>query len=170
MNHAVILAGLAVLLLAGCEYEAPLTTAHTIAVDASVLGVWEPVRDEGRVPPGRDMRVTILRYSDTEYLVHYLSGGGGLFFRAYPIQIGGLSCVQLQGLGTHQGPPAREATRLFHVFSCEIEDDELVLRPINTKLIDSSLTTREELEAAFLRHKENPDLFREPDRFRRVAE
>jgi hypothetical protein len=50
MRHVVMLSVLVVVLLAGCEYDAPLTTEHSIAVDSSVVDLWEIV--------GRDLKTT----------------------------------------------------------------------------------------------------------------
>jgi hypothetical protein len=55
-----------------------LTEDHPIAVDSSVLGLWEVIPDDG------------------------------IYYRAYPIKIGGVSCVQLQAIGTKAGPPDKK--------------------------------------------------------------
>jgi len=70
MKHAVMLPVLAALLFAGCVYESPLTEENKISVDAAVLGLWEEVKDG-------DGRMMILKYSDTEYLIHYPVGKDG---------------------------------------------------------------------------------------------
>ena len=54
----------------GCEYEAPLTEDHPIAVDSSVLGLWEDIPDDGKEKEGNE-RMMIQRYSDTEYMIHH---------------------------------------------------------------------------------------------------
>ena len=59
-----------VLLFFGCEYEAPLTEDHPIAVDSSVLGLWEGIPDAGKEKEGNE-RMMIQRYSDTEYMIHH---------------------------------------------------------------------------------------------------
>ena len=43
-----------VLLFCGCEYEAPLTEDHPIAVDSSVLGLWEVIPDDGKENEGNE--------------------------------------------------------------------------------------------------------------------
>jgi hypothetical protein len=74
------------LFLAGCKYEAPLTTEHSIPVDSSVLGLWEPIPEKGG-ESAEDERMMILKYSDTEYLIHYPVEENGLYFRGYAIHV-----------------------------------------------------------------------------------
>ncbi len=74
MRCMTVLVIVTLLFLAGCKYEAPLTKEHTIPVDLSVLGVWEPQTDKDEAS-GADERMMILKYSDTEYLIHYPPGG-----------------------------------------------------------------------------------------------
>lgn len=105
----------AILLLCGCEYEVPLTEAHTIPVDEALLGVWHPVEEEvGRIL-SRPVRIKIFRFSDTEYLIQYRYGDAEFFFRAYPIEIEGERYVQLQGIGSHHGPGKTGQPAIFGV-------------------------------------------------------
>lgn len=61
-----------VLLLAGCEYEVPLIKEHTVPVDLSVLGLWEYIPEEGEESDPDE--IIILKFSDTEALIHYPLG------------------------------------------------------------------------------------------------
>ena len=159
-----------VLFLAGCKYETPLTKEHTIAVDSSVLGLWEPQLDE-REDSGANERMMILKYSDTEYLIHYPPGGNDeAYYRGYPIQIGGISCVQLQVIGTEAGMPKRDIKNLFHVVSYELKKGILEIRTLNTNLVGSNLKTTEALVQAFLSHKDNKDLFTNSVRFKQIKD
>jgi len=157
----------AVLLLAGCEYESPLTKEHSIAIDSAVLGLWEPIPDEGEKPK-QDERMMILKYSDTEYLLHYPVGKDGLYYRCYPIKIGGVSCVQLQVIGTGDGPLKKDEKDLFHVVSHQLANAELEIKLLNTDLVDDDLKTTEALRQSFLNHKGNKDLFTNPGKFKRI--
>lgn len=168
MKYAMMLSVLVALLLSSCEYESPLTTEHNIAVDSSVIGLWEPIPGEGEKPK-QDERMMILKYSDTEYLIHqYSIGKDGLYYRAYPIKIDGVSCVQIQVIGTNEGPPKNEEKELFHVVSYQLMDGKLEIRSMNTDLIDDDLKTTDELREAFLKHKDNKDLFKYPGVFRKI--
>ncbi len=157
----------AVLLFAGC-YESPLTKEHSIAVDSAVLGLWEWIPDEGEEANANE-RMMILKYSDTEYLIHYPIGDEGMYFRGYPIKIGDVSCVQIEVLGDYEGPPDTEyRKKFFIVASYRLTNAELEIKTLNMDLVDEDLKESEALKKAFLKHKDNKDLFIEPGKFRKV--
>jgi hypothetical protein len=155
-----MLFAIAGLLLAGCEYESPFTTEHRIAIDPSVLGVWAPKPKEGDEPKD-DVRMMILKYSDTEYLIHYPAGDDGIYYRGYPIKIGGISCVQLQIVGTKNGPPKKDEKELFHAVSYQLTNGDLEIKTLNTDLVADKLKTTSELREAFEKQKDNNDLFKD---------
>jgi len=170
MRCVPVLLIITVLFLAGCKYETPLTKEHAITIDSSVLGVWEPQPEE-REDSGANERMMILKYSDTEYLIHYPPGGNDeAYYRGYPIQIGGISCVQLQVIGTEDGMPKRDIKDLFHVVSYELKKGILEIRTLNTDLVSSNLKTSEALVQAFLNHKDNKDLFTNSARFKPIRD
>ena len=162
-----LLAGV-LLLLAGCIYEAPLTGEHTIAVASAVLGLWEFVPGEGE-KPGPPERMMVLRYSDTEYLIHYPMGQDGMYFRGYEVRVGGVPCVQLQLLGSEEGPVERNEKDLFQVASYQLVGDELLVRTLNRELVADELKDSAALRKAFLNHRSSKELFTNPGRFKRVA-
>lgn len=162
----ILLAG-AVLFCAGCIYEAPLTDEHAIQVDSSVLGLWEYVPSENE-KPGVPEQMMVLQYSDTEYLIHYPTGKGGMYFRGYLIRIGEVPCVQLQLVGSGEGPVSEGEKKLFHIASYQLDTGELVVRTLNTELVDADLKEPAALMAAFLQHQGNRELFTDPGRFRKI--
>ena len=168
MKYIIMMFATAILLLIGCEYESPLTKEHNIAVDPAVLGVWEPIQfndDKAK----NDERMMILKYSDTEYLIHYPPGGNDeAYYRGYPIKIGRVPCVQLQIIGTDDGPLKKDEKALFHVASYRLTDGQLEIKLLNTDLVDDSLKTTDGLREAFLKHKENKELFNDPVVFRKI--
>jgi hypothetical protein len=168
MKCIMVLPAVAILLLAGCEYESPLTKEHNLAVDPTVFGLWEPIPIEGDLSK-QDERMMILKYSETEYLIHYPPGGNDeAYYRGYPVNIGGVSCVQLQVIGTADGPPGKDTKDLFHVVSYQLTDGRLDIRRLNTDVVDDALKTTAELRNAFLKHKHNKDLFKDPAVFRKI--
>ncbi len=169
MKHALLSPVLAALLLAACQYESPLGAARDISIDTAVLGLWEAIGDEGKAPKKND-RLMILKFSDSEYLLHYPVGNDGLYYRAYPIEIGAISCVQLQVIGTKDGAPKADEKKLFHVVSYQLADGELAIKKLNPELVHEGLKTRAELMQSFLEHQDDERLFTDPDRFRRSAE
>ncbi|MES9902475.1 MAG: hypothetical protein ABW168_07310 [Sedimenticola sp.] len=159
-----------VLFLAGCTYEKPLVKEHAIPVDSSVLGLWEPQPDGGE-ELGTEERMIILKFSDTEYLIHYPPGGNDeTYYRGYPIKIGGIPCVQLQVIGTEDGMPKKDVKALFAVMSYELKKDILEIRTLNNDLVDDDLKTTEALVHSFLNHKDNKELFTNPVRFRQLKD
>ena len=162
MKVIMMMFAMAVLLLAGCVYESPFTTEHSIAIDSAVLGLWEPKPDGGEEDSEQDELMMILKYSDTEYLIH-----DGIYYRGYPIELGGISCVQLQIIGTNDGPPEKDKPDLFYAVSYQLTNGELEIKKLNTDLVDDDLKTTEELQKAFLKHKDNKDLFKDLGVFRK---
>ncbi len=158
-----------ILFLVGCEYESPLTKEHTISIDSSILGVWG--LDQEKEMPGPYERMLILKYSDTEYLIQAPMDKSSLvYFRGYPIKIGNVSCVQLEIIGTQDGPPPKDEKKLFLVVSYVLAKGELEVKLLNTKLVSNGLKDSEALRKAFLKHQGNKDLFIEPGKFRRIQE
>lgn len=152
---------LTVLTLAACVYEAPLTTQHTLPIDQAVLGTWQTVSGDGSVE-----HLRILRFSDTEYLVNHAESDDQLFFRAYTIEVGGVSAVQLEFLGDDTRP-VRGKNR-YLVATYRIVDEMLEVRTLNSDLVGEELSDSESLRAAFTAHKENPELFNDPGLFKRI--
>jgi hypothetical protein len=164
MKQMMIVLALAVLVLSACLYEAPFTTEHSIAIDAAVLGLWEPEENA----PEDEETLMILKYSDTEYLIHSFDAKDSQgYFRGYPIKIGEISCVQLQIIGDENGPPRNDITGLFSAISLELTDRGLEIKSLNSELVHPELKTTEELRAAFLTHTGNKDLFKDPAVFRK---
>ncbi len=170
MKSALVWLAAVVVVVAGCRYAAPLVEEAQVPVDPQVLGLWQGVPDEGE-EPDEDERMLVLAYSDTEYLVHYpFSVEDGMYFRAYPIEIGETSCVQIRLAGTTDGPPEEEMQDRYDVVSYAIEGDTLTLRTLNSELVDKEVKLPVALRHAFEQNQDNPELFTNPARFRRVEE
>jgi hypothetical protein len=152
----------AVLCFVGCKYEAPLTLEHSIPVDASVLGLWEAV-------PDGDGSITVLQFSETEYLIimPVSAKGDPIYFRGYPMTIGDVLCVQLQLIGDDTQPVDRLEKDLFDVASYELVNGELVIRTLNSDLVGEGLNDTGSLVNAFLKHKNSKKLFVDPCRFKK---
>lgn len=163
-----------IFLIAGCEYETSLTDEHKIPVDKTVLGLWEAVPEKGRVSDPKDRvsdskeRLMVLKYTDTEYLVHYPTGDEGFYFRGYPVRIGGISCVQIRLIGDSNGD-IKTGERKYQVVSYQFVKGELEIKTLNTDLVDKNIKDRNKLKTAFLTNKNKEELFRNPVRFKKVA-
>ena len=165
MKRAVMLFVLAAVFFVGCNYEAPLTEEHKVSVDPAVLGLWKPSVAEGEEP--EDEQMVILKYSDTEYLIHY-PVEDGIYYRVYPIKIGGVSCVQTQAIGTNEGPVEKDTKELFGVVSYKLIDGKLEVKTLNTELVSDKLKDSESLRKEFIKNRDNKELFTNPGIFKRV--
>jgi hypothetical protein len=168
MNHAImsVIAVAFVLSFAGCQYLAPLSVEHTIAIDPTVVGLWEEV-PEGDKPPDPHNRMLILKYSETEYLVHYPTKKDEMYYRAYPIKVDGIPCVQIQLIGNAAGNINKGEPK-YQVAAYTIFNGELEIKTLNTDLVDKDLQDTASIRQAFLKNKDSKDLFTNPGRFRRV--
>lgn len=166
MKHAIMSVIAVTLFIAGCQYLAPLSEEHTISIDPSIIGLWEEVPEGGR-PPDPDDRMLILKYSDTEYLVHYPTRKDEMYYRAYPIRVDGLPCVQIQLIGTADGD-VKKGDRKYQVATYTIANGELEIKTLNTDLVDKDLPDTASIRQAFLKNKDNKGLFTNPGKFRRV--
>jgi hypothetical protein len=154
------------LCVAACEYQEPLADKQGIAVDQALLGLWVPSPDNSEPPPPGEW-ILALKYSDTEYMLQYQSGKDSMYFRAYPLKIGNIPCMQLQLLGYSKGP-IQKGEPAYQVASVMLNGDEVTIRMLSTAVINPTLRGAE-VSDAFLKNSKNSKLFREPVKFRRVA-
>ncbi|MDD5166232.1 MAG: hypothetical protein PHQ57_02440, partial [Candidatus Omnitrophica bacterium] len=76
----------------------------------------------------------------------------------------------LEVIGIKDGLPDKNEKRLFHVVSYSLIKGELEVKTLNTDLVSVELKSSEALKEAFLRNRDNKDLFINPDKFRRIKE
>lgn len=161
-------------MIAGCEYETSLTDEHKMPVDKAVLGLWDTVPEKGGVSDPKERvsdskeRLMVLKYTDTEYLIHYPTGDEGFYFRGYPVRIGGVSCVQIQLIGDSYGA-IKTGERKYQVVSYQFVNGELEIKTLNTDLVDKNIKDRNKLKTAFLKNKNKEELFINPVRFRKAV-
>lgn len=144
--------------LSGCVYTVPVTTDHTIPIDTAVLGVWQDEDGDSML---------LLKYSDTEYLIEYPTSAKAVFYRGYPAKVGDISCVQIQELGTIDGP--EDNTEPYDVMSYRFVKDDLEVRSLNSDVVGKDFKSSDELRESILKNKANPELFREPGIFKKVV-
>ncbi len=166
MSFAKTLIAMGVLLISACDFKVPLSASNIIPIDNGALGIWQLV-NEKEGPAEADV-VTILRFSDTEYLLQHTSNGSSIYFRAYLIDVADRVLLQAEVIGGEQGPPKESYKELFSVITYTIKGDELIFSSLNTELIDTGISSSEVLRDAFIKEKDNPDLFTDQTRFKRV--
>ena len=171
MKYTRIILATAVLLITGCIYDYPLTTEHNIPINPELLGFWEAIPVEGGYP-SRDNGIIIMKFSDTEYLIHSARGsllnGTWYYYRGYHVKIGNFSCVQLQIIGTEFGPSHKDAKDLFHIAFYTLENGNLEIKMLNTNVVSEYLYSSEALRESILENQENKDLFKSERKFKRV--
>lgn len=150
--------------LCGCEYSVPAGKPG-LPLDNALTGIWEKVpdneKDKGKI------KILVLKYSDTEYLVVYSNDTDALYFRAYPVKIGDMNAVQIQWIGTDKGP-LENKDRKYHIISANLKDNTLEIKILNNSLISKDIKSREELENKILQNIKNPELFRDPGIFLKI--
>lgn len=151
--------------LAACQYVVPLSEDHNIHIDSALLGHWTMLPDKNE--PGASIdSMTVLQFSDTEYLINYVSEGSGMFFRGYLIETGGHTLLQLQFLGTDEGPPEDSAQEhRFIVARYVLEQGRLEVNTLNSQLVSRDLVDSQALMQAYLANIDNPELFTDPGFF-----
>ena len=157
---------LGALLAGACVYDVPVTTDHAIPIDEAILGAWESV------PEGNDdpVQARIFRFSETEYLVHYLEDDWDVYFRAYAIDVGGVSAIQLEVLGDKDEVVEQGASERYTVAAYRMLDGKLEVRTLNSELVSAGIEDSESLRAEILKHREHPELFNEPGLFQRLED
>ncbi|MCP5003227.1 MAG: hypothetical protein GY941_04640 [Planctomycetes bacterium] len=173
MKRTAILLAVLVLFLAGC-YDYPITKEHTIPIDPSLIGAWMHLNGKEL---DHDNRVVVLKFSKTEYLIlnHNSKENKEMCFRGYPIKIGGISCLQLEMIGTVEGPAPNEPDPFVVVSYSVANNEELDFKFLNTDLVDTQLKSSNALKKAFLEHRDNKNLFtyfdeKVPVKYRRIRD
>lgn len=167
MQTLIPVLSLALVLFSGCIYEVPMTPDHAIPVDPAMVGLWQGVPEPGKADEP-DARMLVLKYSDTEYVIRYPSGRDAMYFRGYPIKVGNLQCVQIQLIGGDD-QPVKGDDRRYHVVACKLADGVLEVRTLNPDVISNQVTTSADLAKAIRANLANPDLFKDPGKFKKVA-
>ncbi len=170
MKQSSILAAVFILILSACTYDAPITEEHSIPIDEALLGMWEAL-PRGHQDSDDLVQLLVLKFSETEYQIHYSQGDGVFYFRGYAIEVEDVPAVQLQILGNKDGPVDDTAEERYSVVSYQLIYGglvELVVAELNTDLVDEDLETREAIRQAFVVHKDDKDLFTDPMSFRKI--
>ncbi len=166
MKSWLIIIFAAMLIISGCEYQEPLAEKQNLPIDESLIGQWNAVPDSSDTSPVND-RIVVLKLSGTEYLVHYYTGSGSMYFRAYPLKVGNIECLQLQLLGYQDGKLARDDAP-FQVAKYTVSGDIVEIRMMNTSVVSPKLGSNAAMREAFLKNQANDTLFRDPGKFRRA--
>jgi hypothetical protein len=154
MKNKVAVLLISVLLLgAGCEYEVPLAEKKDLPIDSALLGLWE----SGGEKEDKET-IAVSRYSDTEYAILFVSDNKETRLRGYPIEVAEISCVQLVTV-------EEKKENRYYVITYELSKGFLIVRMLNaSKDLKSSI----ELRNAFIKNKDNNELFVQRAIFKKV--
>ncbi len=92
-----------------------------------------------------------------------------MFFRAYTVTLSGADYLQIQLIGTADGP-VKTGDRKYHLLKLNPDQDMLEIGTIKPEMLGKDLADTDRMRAAFAAHKDDPELFDEPMAFRRIKE
>jgi len=161
---------LIVLILTACDYEVPLVGEASLPIDQALLGTWEAI------PGDRDGQeslehIVIRQENANLYVIEHVDGESIIYFKGWLAELEGSHFMQVEVTGGNdKGPVGTEDDDLFSVVSYALDNDKLVVRSLNTDLVNADLADTTALQVAFAANRDNPLLFHEPGQFRRLGE
>jgi hypothetical protein len=138
----------AVLLLAGCDYDAPLTPAPTHPIDPRLLGDWEPVKPADPKDPGMHVR----QWDDATYAVAIDSD----VYRVFHSDFAGMAFVSAQDLNSS----ARKYC--YYTWSLSADGTQLTLRRVRNELVPEKTMPAAAIQQLIKANLANPKLLDEP--------
>jgi hypothetical protein len=164
------------IIFTACDYDAPLVGEASLPIDQALLGTWEVISEDLAERKSPD-RIVIRQESVNLYAIEYVSGKSEIsddesiiYFKGWLAELEGIPFVQLEITGTNEGPFDNEDTDLFSVVSYALDNGELVIRILNTDLVNKDLADTFALQAAFAANRDNPNLFNDPGQFRKLPD
>lgn len=154
-HSALFLSLLVSLVLAGCNYDSPLTARPTKNIDPRLLGDWVIVdKDTGKTEA---MQV---RQLDKETYVIALDGD---LYSACHTDFAGTPFISIQDLNTP------ERLYLFFAATVSIDGRQITVQTLSTKVVPVTTKGRSALQKLIKANLANPDLFEQPLIFNRPA-
>jgi hypothetical protein len=141
-----VLAGCA--LLAGCDYESPLTSDPTSKVDPRLLGEWTPQSTDAQDEPPMHVR----QWDDT----HYAVAVDGEIYRAHHSDFAAQRFISAQDLNSVGRKYA------FFVWSLSADGAQLTLRRVRTEVIPEKTSPAAALQELVKENARNPALLDKP--------
>ena len=146
------------ILLAGCDYEVPLSQTATSPADQALAGSWS--RQDG----DKQYRMNI-QTSENDYVVTYGEAEETpLTFKGFEVSAAGLNLIQLELQGVEA---TKDEKDLYLFIKYELTPDGLAVSRLNKNVVSSLCQTAEELAADITAHRKNPFLFGKPMEFTR---
>ena len=166
MKRSILIAPFISLLLTACTYDAPLAPEAILPIDRALLGTWEVLPNEGDEPSAET--VVVREDGENRYKIEHRDGDSVIYFDAWPGEIEGVRFLQLEVTGDDDGPAEPGEPDLYSVIDYRFDGDDIIMRSLNTEFVDHELGDTAALREAFIKHRDNPELFIEPGRLRRL--
>ncbi|MDD5261107.1 MAG: hypothetical protein PHD76_04590 [Methylacidiphilales bacterium] len=155
MKNLLILS--ACILLAGCDYTAPLVKTPSEDIDKTVVGQWQRELKESN----KSEKLLVLALDSKEYLVVYSTEHGNtIYARGCLCHAAGLTFVQLKWFGNGQAE-APDDNRVYQFVGYSVAGNKLTVRMLNPDVVKRDAATSEELAREILAAKDNPHRFKE---------
>lgn len=139
------------LLIAGCDYDIPLSQTASSPANPALVGTWIG-------PSGETSPVLMEVQTDgTEYRVAYTSDGDTLNFKGFQVSANGMDLIQLE-LQNAQ-------TNKYLFVKYELTPEGLTFYRLNPEVVSAKCQISEELLNSIAVHRNNPFLFKEPVKF-----
>ena len=138
----------AALLLAGCDYDAPLTPAPTHPVDPRLLGDWEPVKKDDPKDPSMHVRA----WDDSTYAIAIEDD----VYRVWHSDFAGQPFVSVQDLNT--------STRkyCYYTWSLSADGAQLTLRRVRNEVVPEKTMPAAAIQQLIKANLANPRLLDAP--------
>lgn len=153
-----------ILLLCGCIYEVPVVEEAVIPVDPALTGTWQEIPDEGKLADSAD-RMVVLAFSANEYIVAFSPTDDAIYYRAYLIKVDDLMLVQLKMLEL-----AGDKKKSYLVCRYAVQDGILTVETLNADVVSDDIKDSAALRETLLANRDNPDLFKEQSRYRKLED
>lgn len=145
--------------IAGCSYDVPLTDNQRLPLDARLVGTWKATINTSMG------EVTIGKISATEYSFRFTEAiFGGSYMRGYPINVDGVSLVQLRLTDEHFTP--QTGSGKYFVVSLTPQAGSLVIKYLELGGSSGEMKSSTDLKRLFVQEKHDGALaFVELDKF-----
>ena len=146
-------------LLAGCDYEIPLSQTASSDANPALAGAWTEQPADGN-PVTMEIKI-----SGKDYSVTYTEGSNSLSFKGFEIKAADLNLIQLELLGDTEGSKNK------YVFAkYELTPKGLSVYRLNNEVVSAKCQTAKELLNDINVHRQNPSLFTEPLKFTKSSQ
>lgn len=140
-------------LLAGCNYDVPLTPKPTQRVDARLLGEWVVVDKESQ----KEEHLSVRQLDDTAYVVTF----DGDIYRAFHSDYAGTAFMSVQDLN------ADNRKYVYFTWKLSPDNTQLTLVGVNNKVVPETTKDRGAIQKLIKANLSNPALFGDPLTFTR---